>query len=54
VFVQKGSMSADDVYTSWQSWKAYASNFDAYNTIVNMGKLYNKLIISDWIIQPVQ
>lgn len=50
MFVQKGTMLSNDVYTSWQSWKAYASNFDAYNTIVNMGKQYNKLMISNWVV----
>ena len=37
-----------DIYTSWQSWKAYALKFDAYHTIQNMADLYNKLFINDW------
>lgn len=41
--VEAGVMTYDDVYQSWQSWKSYASNFNAYRTIQNMGALYNQL-----------
>ena len=37
-----------DIYTSWQSWKAYALKFDAYYTIQNMAALYNKLFLNEW------
>lgn len=52
-FARNGIMSPNDVYTSWQSWKAYARHFDAYQTVSNMGKLYNKLMINDWVVQPL-
>lgn len=41
--VAAGVMTCDDVYQSWQSWKSYASNFNAYRTVLNMGALYNQL-----------
>ena len=48
-FVSAGKMTMDDVYQSWQSWKAYASNFNAWHTIQSMAALYNKLFIDDWL-----
>lgn len=45
-----GVMTCKDIYQSWQSWRAYAYNFDAYRTIRSMGKLYNKLFI--WTPSP--
>lgn len=48
-FVTAGKMTMDDVYQSWQSWKAYASNFNAWHTIQSMAELYNKLFIDDWL-----
>ena len=48
-FVAAGKMTMDDVYQSWQSWKAYASNFNAWHTIQSMAELYNKLFIDDWL-----
>lgn len=43
-----GVMTYNDVYTSWQSWRAYASNFRAWHTIQNMAQLYNSLFIIPW------
>lgn len=43
--VDEGKMSYTDVYQSWQSWKSYAVNFDAYRTIQNMSALYNSLFV---------
>lgn len=43
--VKTGIMNHKDVYQSWQSWRAYARNFNAYHTIRNMGRLYNRLFI---------
>lgn len=40
-FVAAGKMTMDDVYQSWQSWKAYASNFNAWHTIQSMAALYS-------------
>lgn len=41
--VDAGIMSLEDVYQSWQSWRAYASNFNAYRTICSMGTLFDQL-----------
>lgn len=38
-----------DIYASWQSWKAYAKNFNAYRTIQGMARLYDKLFIESWL-----
>ena len=43
--VRAGIMSHKDVYQSWQSWRAYARNFNAYHSIQSMGRLYNRLFI---------
>lgn len=43
--VADGIMTYKDVYQSWQSWRAYAANFNAYRTIRRMGDLYNQLFI---------
>ena len=43
--VQAGILTYQDIYTSWQSWRAYALNFNAYRTIQSMGELYNRLFI---------
>ena len=40
-----GKMTCADVYQSWQSWRAYASNFNAHRTIRRMGALYDWLFI---------
>lgn len=40
-----GVMSCADIYQSWQSWRAYARNFNAYHSIRSMGALYNRLFI---------
>ena len=42
---EAGKMSHEDVYTSWQSWKAYAQNFSAWRTIRSLGRLYDDLFI---------
>jgi len=42
-----GRIAFNDIYTTWQSWKAYALKFNAYHTIQNMADLYNKLFLSD-------
>lgn len=43
--VDDGKMTYMDAYCAYQSWRAYAMNFDAYNTIKSMDKLYNDLFI---------
>lgn len=42
---RKGVMTAADVYASFQSWRAYSQNFNAYRTCRNMGALYDNLFI---------
>ena len=44
-FVDEKKMSYQDVYNSWQSWKAHAEKFSAWNTIQSMAKLYNELFV---------
>lgn len=46
--LNEGIMTFEDVYASWQSWKAYALNFNAYHTIQNMGHLFDELFIQNW------
>lgn len=46
--VESGVMTYEDVYHSFQSWKAYAMNFNAWHTIQNMCKLFNELFVHPW------
>lgn len=46
--LDKGVMTHQDVYASWQSWRSYALQFNAHRTIREMGKLYNDLFIVRW------
>ena len=46
-----GKLSLEDVYTSFQSWRAYALHFDAWHTINNMTALYDKLSSDSCILQ---
>ncbi len=48
--LEAGIMTYEDVYTSWQSWRAYARTFSAWHTIQNMAKLYDELFIQPWLI----
>lgn len=45
--VSSGDMTMDDAYTSWQSWKSYASKFNAWHTIQNMETLFINTLITD-------
>lgn len=47
--VDAGRMEPNDVYTSWQSWRAYSMNFDSFKTRKNIGNLYTELFIDRWI-----
>lgn len=40
-----GLLTRDDIYNSWQSWKAYALNFSSWRTVQSMGKLYDRLFV---------
>lgn len=44
--VDRGVMTYDDVYQSFQSWRAYALNFNAHRTILSMNALYNSIFIA--------
>lgn len=46
--IGSGKMTMMDAYSSWQSWKAYALNFNAWHTIKNMEKLFSELFYTDW------
>lgn len=46
--LEAGKICYEDVYTSFQSWRSYASNFDAWNTIRSMEQLFNELFIWSW------
>ncbi len=48
--LEAGIMKYEDVYTSFQSWRAYANNFSAWHTIKNIGKLYDELFIKPWML----
>lgn len=43
--VNEKKMTFSDVYQSWQSWRSYALNFDAYKTVQSMTALYHKLFL---------
>lgn len=47
--LDQGRVEYADVYASWQSWKSYAQQFDAYKTIESMGKLYDDLFVNEWL-----
>lgn len=40
---EEGKLTLNDIYQSFQSWRAYARTFDAYNAIQNMEHLYLQL-----------
>lgn len=40
-----GLLTRDDIYNSWQSWKAYALNFSSWRTVQAMGVLYDRLFV---------
>lgn len=42
-FINEGKMKIRDVYASFQSWRAYARNFNSFHTIKNMVKLFINL-----------
>lgn len=44
--IDRGVMTYGDVYQSFQSWRAYALNFNAHRTILSMSALYNSLFIA--------
>lgn len=46
--IQQGLMTFSDVWSNWQSWKSYASNFNAKQTVYNIGQLFNDLFITKW------
>lgn len=46
--VDAGKMSIHDVYTSLQSWRAYARQFNAYHTIKQAEALFDGIYIKGW------
>ena len=49
ILLDRGIMTYEDVYTSWQSWKSYANTFSAWHTVQNMAHLYDELFIVPWL-----
>ena len=49
--LQAGMLTFEDIKATWESWRAYASRFHAWHTIMNIGKLYDELFISGFL-QP--
>jgi hypothetical protein len=45
--LDEGRIEFADITQSFQSWRAYASNFNAYHTIKNMESLYNQLFYKE-------
>lgn len=43
--VEAGKLTYDDVYASWQSWQAYAKQFDAYRTRQSVAAIYDELFV---------
>lgn len=43
--VDAGQLTTADVYQAYQSWRAYASHFDAWHTRRSIGDLYDQLFI---------
>lgn len=41
-FVENGILGLNDLQASWQSWKAYAANFNAHRSIRSIDRLYIK------------
>ena len=48
-FYESGRMTYQDVYASWQSWRSYAKNFNAWHSIQSVGQIYNELYIQSWL-----
>ena len=49
--LKSGKLAFEDIWTTWQSWRAYALKFDAWHTIQNMAELFNRLFIYSWLRQ---
>lgn len=41
--LSEGLLLPSDVYQTWQSWRAYAMKFNAYNTVNSMAELVKQL-----------
>lgn len=44
--VANSEMTLEDVEASWNSWKAYSENFNAWHTAKNIENLYTELFVS--------
>lgn len=45
--VLEGKISRQDVYQSFQSWRAYARNMNSWKSVQSVTKLYNQLYVYD-------
>lgn len=43
--IETGKITYEDAFTSFQSWRSYAQNFDAWNTIQSMEGLFNSIFL---------
>lgn len=48
ILVEMRKITYQDAYTSFQSWRSYAQNFNAYKTIRSMNRLHDELFIRNW------
>lgn len=51
--LDKGLLDFQDICNSFQSWKAYASNFNAYFTVKNMEALFRQLFYEELQINAI-
>lgn len=51
--LDKGLLDFQDICNSFQSWKAYASNFNAYFTVKNMEALFSQLFYEELQINAI-
>lgn len=51
--LDKGLLDFQDICNSFKSWKAYASNFNAYFTVKNMEALFRKLFYEELQINAI-
>lgn len=45
--MREGKISRQDVYQSFQSWRAYARNMNSWKSVQSVTKLYNELYVYD-------
>lgn len=46
--LERGEISFQEIRTSYNSWVGHIKQFNAYRTLRNMNRLFDKLFIDDW------